>query len=766
MPRKIKQYTNPFFKTKGPLEGQGSSALLKLHNAIELHRKGQLGQAEAIYRQLLEIDPTNADALHLLGVIAYQTSNYKSAVDMISHAIQINPHVAMYYSNFGNSLKELKQFDAALASYDKAIALAPDYAEAHSNRGNALQELKKFDAALASYDKAIALAPDYTEAYYNRGITLQELKQFDAAVASYDKAITLAPDHAEAYSNRGIALQELKKFDAALASYDKAIALAPDYDKAYSNRGIALQELKQFAAAVASYDKAIELKPDFAEAYSNRGTALEELKQFDAAVASYDKAIALKSKFDYLFGMRLHLKMYLCDWQEFERNVSELSAKIQSNVKASTCFPLLALPIGLADQSKSAEIWNIDKNPQMSSLDPIIKCTRQLKIRIGYYSSDFHNHATAYLMAGLFERHDKGKFELIAFSYGPDTKDEMQVRIRKAFDQFINVTAMNDKAIAQLSRELDIDIAIDLKGLTQDNRLGIFSYKAAPIQVSYLGYPGTLGVDYIDYLIADKTLIPKDSQQHYSEKIVYLPNSYQVNDRKRVISQKHFTKQEMGLPKEGFIFCCFNSTYKVTPVVFDAWIRILNSVESSVLWLLENNSTATENLRKEAYLRGLDPDRLIFAKRMDLPEHLARHKVADLFLDTLPYNAHTTASDALWAGIPVLTCMGETFASRVAGSLLSAIGLPELVTTTENDYVTLAIELAKKPAKLKEIKEKLERNRLTTPLFDTASFTKNIEAAYTEMYERYQSDLPLDHIFISDSVVNQVSPNRILLGNG
>jgi predicted O-linked N-acetylglucosamine transferase (SPINDLY family) len=267
-------------------------------------------------------------------------------------------------------------------------------------------------------------------------------------------------------------------------------------------------------------------------------------------------------------------------------------------------------------------------------------------------------------------------------------------------------------------------------------------------------------------LIADKTLIPKDSQQHYSEKIVYLPNSYQVNDRKRVISQKHFTKQEMGLPKEGFIFCCFNSTYKVTPVVFDAWIRILNSVESSVLWLLENNSTATENLRKEAYLRGLDPDRLIFAKRMDLPEHLARHKVADLFLDTLPYNAHTTASDALWAGIPVLTCMGETFASRVAGSLLSAIGLPELVTTTENDYVTLAIELAKKPAKLKEIKEKLERNRLTTPLFDTASFTKNIEAAYTEMYERYQSDLPLDHIFISDSVVNQVSPNRILLGNG
>jgi predicted O-linked N-acetylglucosamine transferase (SPINDLY family) len=448
--------------------------------------------------------------------------------------------------------------------------------------------------------------------------------------------------------------------------------------------------------------------------------------------------------------MKLHIKMQLCDWQDFKHNVSELSLKIQSNVKASTCLPLLALPIGLADQRKSAEIWSIDKNPPISSLGPIIKRSRQLKIRLGYYSADFHNHATAYLMAELFERHDKGKFELIAFSYGPNKKDEMRNRVRQAFNQFIDVTAMSDKAIAQLSRELGIDIAIDLKGLTQDARLGIFAYKAAPIQVSYLGYPGTLGVDYIDYLIADKTLIPKESQHNYSEKIVYLPHSYQVNDRQRIISQKQFTKQELGLPQEAFVFCCFNNNYKITPDVFDSWVRILKAVDASVLWLLEDNQTAAANLRKEAHLRGLDPARLIFAKRMNLPEHLARHRLAELFLDTLPCNAHTTASDALWAGLPVLTCMGESFASRVAGSLLNAIGLPELVTETQTDYELLAIELATNPAKLKAIKDKLEKNRLTTPLFDTAVLAKHIETAYSKMNEQYQADLLPDHIYIND----------------
>ena len=784
MPRQIKQYTNPFLKAKGPLVALESSSLSNLQKAIALHQQGQLVQAEALYLQLLQMEPRNADAIHLLGVIAYQSRKFQIAVDLIGHAIEINPDVASYYSNRGNALQELNQFDAALASYDKAIELKPDYAEGYYNQGNTLQVLKQFEAAIVSYEKAIKLKPDYAEGYYNhgnvlkvlnqfdaalisynkaielkpgyaeayfnRGNALQVLKQFEAAINSYEKAIELKPDYAEAYSNRGNALQELNQFDAALVSYDKAIELKPDYIEAYYNRGLALQELEQFHSALASYDKAIDLKHNYAEAYYNRGNALKVLKQFDAALVSYRKAIELKPDYEYLFGMILHIKMHLCDWQEFERYVLDLSFKIQSNAKASTCLAILALPIGLADQRKSAEVWNIHKNPLKSDLGPVIKCTKRSKIRLGYYSADFHNHATSYLIAELFERHDKEKFELIAFSYGPDTKDEMQLRISKAFDQFIDVTAMSDKSIAQLSREIGVDMAIDLKGLTQDARLGIFSYKAAPIQVSYLGYPGTLGVDYIDYLIADKTLIPKISQQHYSEKIVYLPNSYQVNDRKRVIASRHFIKQELGLPQESFVFCCFNNNYKITPEVFDSWVRILKVVDASVLWLLEDNPVAAMNLQKEAALRGLDPARLVFAKRIDLPEHLARHKVADLFLDTLPCNAHTTASDALWAGLPVLTCMGESFASRVAASLLYAIGLPELVTETHADYEAVAIELATNPTKLRGIKDQLARNRLTTPLFDTALFVEHIEAAYTKMYARYLSNLPPDHIYIND----------------
>ena len=727
-----------------------ASAIPNIQDAVALHQQGQIFQAEAIYRELIQCDPRNAEALHLLGVINSQNGHHQVAIDMIGMAIEIAPNVVSYHLNKGIVLQELKQFDAAVVSYDRAIALKADLVEAYYNRGISLQKLKQWNAAVASYDSAITLMPDYAEAYSNRGTSLKELKQFDAAVESYDKAIKLKPDLVEAYYNRGNLQKELKQLDAAVVSYNIAISLQPDYAQAYSNLGVALQELKQWESAVACYERAVALRPDLAEAYFNRGVVLQELKQLGNAVASYEQANRLKPDYEYLHGIRQHIKMHMCDWQNFEVNISNLTQKIQNNNKASTGFPVLALPLGLSEKRKVAEIWCGDKHPYNPSLGPILKLARQKKIRIGYYSADFHNHATSYLMAELFELHDKSKFELIAFSFGPDKQDEMRARVSQAFDRFIDVTSISDKAVAQLSRELGIDIAVDLKGVTQDNRLGIFSYKAAPIQVSYLGYPGTLGADYIDYLIADKTLIPKESQEYYSEKIVYLPNSYQVNDRHRVIAPTQFTKQDLGLPENSFVFCCFNNNFKITPDVFDSWVRILKAVDASVLWLLEDNQTAAANLRKEAALRGLDPARLVFAKRMDLPEHLARHKAADLFLDTLYYNAHTTASDALWAGLPVLTCMGEGFASRVAASLLFAIGLPELVTQTQKDYEALAIELATSSAKLEAIKNKLSTNRHSSPLFDTLSYSKHIESVYRKMYERYLAGSPPDHIYIAD----------------
>ena len=686
----------------------------KLREGLVLHNAGQLKQARVIYEEILKFNPKHFNAMQLLGALLIQIKQWNNALTILNQALKINSTNPFVYNNRGVVLKELLCLEEALTSYDNAIELKRDYAEAYSNRGIVLKELKRLAEALASYDKAIELKRDYAEAINNRGNVLKELKRLAEALASYDRAIELKRGYADAYLNRGIVLDELERLEEALKSYDRAI----------------------------------ELLPNYAEAYVNRGDALKELKRPDEALSSYEKAIDLKRDYEYLFGTILHTKMFICNWQNFNLNIKKLLLQIANGYKSSSSFIVLALIDSPLIQHKVSEIWLSNKNLLKTPFGFNYKRQRNSKIRIGYYSADFRNHATAYLMAELFELHDKNKFELIAFSFRPGEKDEMRQRLLNAFDQFIDVSLKSDKDIALLSREINIDIAVDLMGFTKNNRVNIFSYRAAPIQVNYLGYPGTMVAEYIDYIIADRTLIPIQNQQHYSEKIVYLPNSYQANDRQRVMADKVFTKEELNLPNDGFVFCCLNNNFKITPETFDGWMRILKAVEGSVLWLLEDNLTAGINLRKEAQNRGIDPKRLVFANRMKLPEHLARHKAADLFIDTLPYNAHTTASDALWAGLPVLTCMGECFASRVAASLLNAIELPELITTTQEQYVATAIELATNPAKLKEIKQKLERNRLTTALFDSPQFTKHIEAAFTQMYERYQANLPPDHIYI------------------
>jgi predicted O-linked N-acetylglucosamine transferase (SPINDLY family) len=687
------------------------SGLSVLQDAIALHQQGLLSHAEDLYKTILQSEPSNSSALHLLGVIALQTGQHKLAVELIDKAIEVNPNEASYYSNRGVALKELKLFDAAIISFGKAISLNPIYADAYSNKGIALKEIKLFDAAIASYDKAIYLNPNYADAYYNRGI----------------------------------ALEKLKKFDAAIASYDKAISLNTKYSQAYSNRGNALKETQQLDQAVASYQKAISLNPDFAEAYYNLGISLEELKQFDAAIDSYDKAKSLKFEPDYFLGIRQHAKMLNCDWVNFSSIISELSLKIKSDSKVLECLPALALPLSLKLQRQVSETWSLDKFPFNPTLGPILKSSRQSKIRLGYYSADFRIHPVSILTVGMFEQHDKAEFELIAFSFGPDIHDEIRSRISCAFDRFIDVREMSDKEVALLSRTLGIDIAIDLGGYTKDSRTGIFSYRAAPIQLSYIGYLGTMGANYYDYLIADRTIIPTESQRFYSEKIVYLP-FYQVNDNKQEVPCTALSREQLHLPKHGFVFCCFNANYKITPPTFDGWMRILKAAPGSVLLLYTDIQSAAKNLKKEAQNRGVDPERLIFGERLIRSQYLARCRTADLFLDTLPYNAGATASDALWAGLPVLTCLGEGFASRYAASLLIAIGLPELITKSQAEYEALAIELASNKVKLKAVKDKLERNRLTTQLFDTLSFTKNIEDAYRKMYERYHNNLLPDHI--------------------
>ncbi len=719
----------------------------KLSRATELHRNGQLEQAEILYKEILQFEPRNIDAVFLLGLSYAQRNHYAMAAEFFGRAARLKPDFIDAQLNHGLALRFLGRLQEALESYDRAISLKPNHAIAIHNRGVVQNLLGFHKEALASYERAIRINPNYADAYYNRGIVLHALERYAEAVQSYDKALKLNPNDFKAHCSRGAALGELKRNEEALQSHDRALQLKPDYAEAYSNRGATLGELQRYEEAVRSYDRAIQLKPDYAEAHRNRGAMLGALKRYEEALQSYDRAFQLKPDTDFLRSQIFDAQIKICDWRNYSRSVDEIREQILHDQKVAVPFVTLAMPSSPNLQKKVSEIWVNAKNPESAELTKISKRPLRQTIRIGYFSADFRNHPVALSMAELFERHDRSKFEIIAFSFGPDTGDAMRKRLELAFDKFIDVQDISDRDIALAARKLEIDIGIDLNGFTQGARTNIFAMRAAPIQINYLGYPGTIGADYIDYLIADSTVIPASYQQHYGEKIVYLPNSFFPNDHKRQISDKVFLRSELGLPQEGFVFCCFNSNYKITPDVFDSWMRILTQVEGSVLWLLKDNERAATNLKREADLRGVNPDRLVFAPRMTaLADHLARHRLADLFLDALPYNAHTTASDALWAGLPVLTQIGETFAGRVAASLLNAINVPELITTTRDDYEALALELATNPAKLAGIKRKLADNRLTTPLFDSQLFRKHIEAAYIAMYERYQADLPPDHI--------------------
>ena len=517
----------------------------------------------------------------------------------------------------------------------------------------------------------------------------------------------------------------------------------------HNNLGIALKDLGQLDDAVKSYEQALAIKPDYAEVHYNLGTTFQEIGKMDEALTSYDRAIILKPDINYSFGNLLHTKMHLCIWDDLENRLNELTNKINNGEKVIVPFALLALIDNPDIQRKAAEIYANEEHPKSYLLSKIEPYPKHKKIRIGYFSADFRDHPVAHLTAELYETHDRNQFEIYAFSFGSDTKDEMNLRIKSGVDHFHDVRMMSHKAVAMFTRSIELDIAVDLGGFTQNSRTGIFAMSAAPIQISWIGYPGTMGANYYDYLVADQTIIPEKNQKYYSEKIVYLPN-YQINDSKQSPSATIFTRKDLGLPETGFVFCCFNNTFKITPTTFDGWGRILEQVDGSVLLIYADNESAKVNLTKEIVLRDINPNRLIFGKRLPKPEYLARYRVADLFLDTLPYNAGTTASDALRMGLPVLTCVGKSFASRMAASVINAINLPELITTTQEQYESLAIELATNPEKLKIIKDKLVNNLSTAPLYDTPLFTRRLESAYLTIYDRYQHGLGPDHIYVED----------------
>lgn len=653
---------------------------LALSQAINLHQRGRLAEAEAGYRQILAADCQHAKALVLLGVCLYTRGEHGQA--------------------------------------------------------------------LANIDAAIALEPDIFQAHYNRGLVLKSLNRLEDALASFDTAIRLGPGIAAAYCNKANVLKLLNRLDEALHHYDRSIALDPRLAEAYNNRGAIMQMRADFPEALRHYNRAIELNPRYAQAYGNRGLILTVQHQFTRALADFDQAIRLGVVQPYILGHWLQTKKILCDWDGIEQGLERMLAAVDRGERVAVPFGVAALPATLAQQLRTAELYAADKHPVSRESHWQLPPYRHERIRIGYFSADYHDHATSHLIADLIERHDRERFEVIGLSFGPDQQDAMRTRMVRAFDAFHDVRDMTDAQVVGLARDLEIDIAVDLKGHTFDARTGIFAGRAAPIQVNYLGYPGTMAVPYMDYLIADPTLIPPEHRPFYTEKIAYLPHTYQANDATKAIAAQTPTRREQGLPEAGFVYCCFNNSYKISPEVFAIWMRLLSNTPGSVLWLLASNAEMVANLRAEAGRRGVAPERLVFAPRATLAEHLARHRLADLFVDCFYYNAHTTASDALWAGLPVLTVLGESFAGRVAASLLRAIGLPDMVTSTHQEYEASALELARDPARLSAIRARLAANRATHPLFNPARFTRHLEQAYRRMWQRHEAGSPPEDIVV------------------
>ena len=564
---------------------------------------------------------------------------------------------------------------------------------------------------------------------------------------NFDKALNLKANYQEAWNNKGSILNKLKRHEEAIAHFDVALSLKPDYAECWSNKAHTLNELKQFKEALAHSNKAIAINPNYAGAFFNKGVALNGLKLYEAAMDAYETALKINPDTNYLPGELQKVRMFLCNWKNFHNNLSNIIERAVNKKKSCNPFICFALVDNPEIQKICAEVFATSIYPKNDSLGSISSLNKKTKIRIGYFSSDFRHHAVSFATVELFELHDKNQFEIFAFSFGHDDQSQMRKRVMQAFDQFIDVSNKSDEEIAILARDLGIDIAINLNGFTDGERTGIFSYRAAPIQVSYIGYLGTMGLEYIDYLIADEVIIPKGHENYYSEKIVFLPY-YQSGDSQRKISEKIFTRQDLGLPETGFIFAAFNNNYKILPSTFSGWMRILEKVKESILWVYVSVSPAIDNIKAEAIKHGVDSNRIIFAQSMSQDEHLARYSVADLFLDTYPCNGGSTVVDALWAGLPVLTLTGNSFASRVAASSLKAIHLPELISYTQEEYESLAIELAINPDKFSDIKTKLASNRFIAPLFNTPLFIKNLESAYIKMHDQYETESPLDHILI------------------
>ncbi len=744
--------------------------------AVEHHRAGRLAEAEAGYREILAADPRHADSLHLLGLVAHQVGRSDAAIELIEDAIRLQPGMAAYHLNLGEALRTVGRAEDAVAQCRRVLKLAPDYMDGHHNLGLSLWQSGKAEEAVGSLRRAIALRPDYANAHNSLGAVLRSLGRFDEAIQSFHRAVVARKDIAEYWNSLGGALQEQGVLKEAEECLRRALALAPHHAGARNNLGEVLRRQGKLQAAEAAFRQAIAADSRCAEAFANLGLVAQGYDNFDGAVDCYRSALAIDPKHgaanaNLAFAlwrqgslgeaitaaesavearimppeapMQLgHLRAHACDWREVEADERRMREAARGTAGPVGPFPLFLIECDPALQLDTARRYARTFAAKTEGRQGVSAPPENRRIRVGYMSADYRAHATSHLLADLIETHDHSRFEIVGYSLAADDGSPMRRRMEEAFERFVDMRLLDHESAARRIRDDGIDILIDLMGYTTLARPAILGQRPAPIQVNYLAYPGTMGADFIDYMIADPVVLPPELEPFFSEAIVRLPFCYQPNDRKREIAADAPSRIDCGLPAEGFVFCCFNSSAKLRPRIFERWMNILGAVPGSVLWLLAKDDLVRDNLRREAAARGVDPDRLVFARPVPSADHLARHAHAGLFLDTLPYNAHTTASDALWAGVPVLTCRGETFPARVAASLLEAVGLPELVTASLDAYEAEAIRLATEPGAIDSLKAKLAVKRDTAPLFDTEIYARDLETAFERMVERARSGSP------------------------
>jgi protein O-GlcNAc transferase len=668
----------------------------------------------------------------------------QSALQCFERALQLQPDDALTLIDYGDTLQDLHRFDAAIESYDRALCSNPGSAATLVNRSNALRALKRFDEAMHDVEAALKIRPAFAYALNSRGNLLRDLGRLDDAVAAFDQAVLLKPDFDVAHCNRGKALLDLQRAREALTSFEAALQFAPDDGEALFGRASALLQLQQrLQQADADFTRAAERGIERTEVLAGRAAALAQLNRHAEAAACLSQLLQLSPDWEYAPGNLLHSRLQSGDWSELAAQFNELSRRVGMGLRASQPHSLLSVVDSVQLHLTCARVFAAQRYPaqalgQGEQSAVVSRATGAGgKIRVAYISADFCEHPVSYLLTGVLERHDRESFEVIGVSLQQASGSELRARVSAACDRFIEVGERSDREVAQLLRELGVDIAVDLMGFTQGLRLGIFAHRAAPVQVNYLGYAGTLGAPYMDYVLADEVVIPAGEERWYAEQVVRLPHCYLPNDDRREIAAVRPTRAQARLPQRGLVFCAFTNTYKINPPVYDIWMRLLREVSGSVLWLRGVGEPARGNLRREAQRRGVQAERLVFAEHVgSMAEHLARQGLADLYLDTLPYNAHSTACDALWAGVPVLTCAGRSFAGRVAASALTALGLPELITHSLEEYEHRALQLAREPQRLGELRERLAAHRLTQPLFDTKAYTRALESAYRTMHQR------------------------------